>query len=151
MPVEELADVLWGADAPASWETALRAVVSKLRTALGQAGVVDAVVAEGGCYQLRVPGAWVDVEEAVRSLHRAERARRAGDLASAWSAATVAASITGRPVLPGSLMRCRLAAGDRAEAPRVYADCRSLLAEELGVEPAAETAGVYLEALAAGG
>ena len=43
-------------------------------------------------------------------------------------------------------MRCHLAAGNRAEALRVYADCRALLAEELGVEPAPETARVYLEA-----
>jgi hypothetical protein len=50
-----------------------------------------------------------------------------------------------------SLMRCHLTAGNRAEALRVYADCRALLADELGVEPAPETAGVYLEALAAGG
>lgn len=49
-----------------------------------------------------------------------------------------------------SLMRSHLAAGDRAEALRVYAECRALLAEELGVEPGSDTAGVYLEALAAG-
>lgn len=206
VPVEELVDVLWGGAPPASWETAVRAVVSKLRGALAEAGAADAVVAEGGCYQLRVPGAWVDVEEAGRSLHRAEGARRAGDLHAAWTAATVTASITAHPILPGmddpelaslrdrcrqmrvraldvltavwlgrgdaqlavqiareavalepfreqgyrSLMRAHLAAGDRAEALRVYAECRELLVEELGVEPAPETAGVYLEALAAG-
>jgi SARP family transcriptional regulator, regulator of embCAB operon len=207
VPVEELVDVLWATSPPASWETAVRAVVSKLRTALGHVGIDNAVTAEGGCYQLRLAGAWVDVEEAARSLHRAEGARRAGDLETAWSAATVAASITARPLLTGmddpelralrdrcrrvrvraldvlgavwlgrgdvqlavhvareavalepfreqgyrALMRCHLAAGDRAEALRVYADCRALLTQELGVEPAAETASVYLEALAAGG
>lgn len=207
VPVEELVDVLWPTTPPASWDTAVRAVVSKLRTALGRVGISNAVSAEGGCYQLRVPGAWVDVEEAVRSLSLAEGARRAGQLEAAWSAATVAASITGRPLLTGmddealralrdrcrrvrvraldvlaavwlgrgdvqlavhaareavalepfreqgyrSLMRCHLAAGDRADALRVYAECRALLARELGVEPSAETATVYLEALAAGG
>lgn len=207
VPVEELADVLWGATPPASWETALRAVVSKLRTALTGVGLAEAICAEGGCYQLRVAGAWVDLEEAGLSLHRAEGACRAGDLPTAFAAATVAASITARPVLAGmddpelavlrdrcrrlrvraldvlsavwlgrgdvqlalhvtqeavglepfreqgyrSLMRCHLAAGNRAEALRVYADCRALLAEELGVEPAPETASVYLEALAADG
>jgi SARP family transcriptional regulator, regulator of embCAB operon len=206
VPAEELADVLWRGSPPASWDTALRAIVSKLRTALGQIGITGAVAAEGGCYQLRVAGAWVDIEEAERAVHRAEGARRAGDLHTAWSGATVAAGITARPILVGmedpelttvrdrcrrirvraldvltavwlgrgdvqlalhvaqevvglepfreqgyrSLMRCHLAAGNRAEALRVYADCRALLAEELGVEPAPETAGVFLEALAAG-
>ena len=207
VPMEELADLLWADSPPASWETALRAVVSKLRTALARVGITDAVSAEGGCYQLRVAGAWVDLEEAERSLHRAEGACRVGDLVTAWSAATVSAAITARPVLAGmddpeltalrdrgrrqrvraldvlaavwlgrgdvqlalhvvqevvslepfreqgyrSLMRCHLAAGNRAEALRVYADCRALLAEELGVDPAPETASVYLEALAGGG
>jgi DNA-binding SARP family transcriptional activator len=59
VPAEELADVLWGETPPASWETTLRAVVSKLRTALGLAGITHAVSTEGGCYQLRVSGAWV--------------------------------------------------------------------------------------------
>ena len=39
-------------------------------------------------------------------------------------------------------------AGDRAAAVRAYESCRSLLAEQLGVDPSPATVAVYLEALA---
>ena len=42
------------------------------------------------------------------------------------------------------LMRAYAAAGDRAQALRVYERCRRLLSEELGVDPARETEAVYL-------
>jgi DNA-binding SARP family transcriptional activator len=45
------------------------------------------------------------------------------------------------------LMRAYAAAGDRAQALRVYERCRRLLAEELGVDPAPETEAVYLALL----
>lgn len=44
-------------------------------------------------------------------------------------------------------MRAHLAAGDRAEAVRTHERLRDLLAEELGVDPSAETAALYLEVL----
>jgi DNA-binding SARP family transcriptional activator len=43
-----------------------------------------------------------------------------------------------------TLMRAHTAAGNRAEAVRVYQRCRELLAEELGVNPSQETEGLYL-------
>ncbi|MGH3874810.1 MAG: AfsR/SARP family transcriptional regulator [Pseudonocardiaceae bacterium] len=45
------------------------------------------------------------------------------------------------------LMRAHAAAGNPAEALRVYDRCRRLLAEELGVNPAAETAALHLALL----
>ena len=48
-----------------------------------------------------------------------------------------------------TLMRAHSAAGNRAEALRVYQRCRDLLAEELGVDPSQETAGLYLGMLRA--
>jgi DNA-binding SARP family transcriptional activator/tetratricopeptide (TPR) repeat protein len=45
------------------------------------------------------------------------------------------------------LLRARAAAGDRAEALRVYDRCRRLLAEELGVDPSPELEAAYLELL----
>lgn len=41
------------------------------------------------------------------------------------------------------LMRVHAAAGNRAEALRAYQRSRSVLAEELGVPPSAETEAVY--------
>ena len=43
------------------------------------------------------------------------------------------------------LMRSQFAAGDRASAARAYADCRQVLADELGVAPSAETVRVASE------
>src|SRR5215475_12876113 len=57
LPVEDIADVLWGDAPPPSWNTALRAIVSKLRGLTAEHGLGDAVAIESafGCYQLRLP------------------------------------------------------------------------------------------------
>jgi DNA-binding SARP family transcriptional activator len=47
------------------------------------------------------------------------------------------------------LMRMHAAGGDRAEALRVFARCRELLRDELGVSPSPQTEAVYLEILRA--
>ncbi len=47
------------------------------------------------------------------------------------------------------LMRAHAAAGNRAQALRVYQRCRSLLTEELGVPPSPQTEDVYLDILRA--
>ncbi len=47
------------------------------------------------------------------------------------------------------LMKMHADAGDRAEALRVYAKCRALLRDELGVSPSPQTEAVYLEILRA--
>jgi DNA-binding SARP family transcriptional activator len=97
--VEELAEIVWDGEPPAAWQTALRALASKLRTALdGAAGIEHAF----GCYQLRLPQhAWVDVEAATAAVHEAEAALRDGDLEGANGAALVANAIARRPFLPG--------------------------------------------------
>jgi DNA-binding SARP family transcriptional activator len=46
-----------------------------------------------------------------------------------------------------ALMRAHDAAGNRAEALRVYANCRKLFRDELGVEPSKQTAEVFLSIL----
>jgi DNA-binding SARP family transcriptional activator len=45
------------------------------------------------------------------------------------------------------LMECHLAAGNRAEAIRVYSEVRELLAESMGVSPTPEVEDLYLRAL----
>ena len=99
VPRDELADLLWPSGLPRSWETALSALLSKARTALGSS--VDLETAFG-CHRLVLPpGTWVDIEAAVASLDRAEGAWRAGDLDGAWSGATVASAVARRPFLAG--------------------------------------------------
>jgi DNA-binding SARP family transcriptional activator len=46
-----------------------------------------------------------------------------------------------------ALMRAHVSAGNRAEALRAYERCRTLLAEELGINPAAKTEELYVEIL----
>jgi DNA-binding SARP family transcriptional activator len=194
VPIDEVADALWGESLPRAWETALSAIVSKLRAALGPFGV--AVTTVSGRYQLTLPAnAWVDVEAARVALDEAEGRVRAGRFRDAWGPGNVAASIAGRPLLPGvdlewverarhalrsvrvralsclasaafansewplaaqfartqlelepfretgwqQLMRALAGAGNRAEALRAYAECRELLAREVGVAPSKET------------
>ncbi|HTJ75476.1 MAG TPA: tetratricopeptide repeat protein [Acidimicrobiales bacterium] len=61
VPRDELADVLWGEELPPTWTSALRGALSRVRRALGDAGVLRS---EARCYQLRLPSdVEVDVEE----------------------------------------------------------------------------------------
>jgi DNA-binding SARP family transcriptional activator len=103
VPREELADLLWSGELPPSWDTALSAVISKLRRLLRDAGFdSQALVSALGCYELRLPGgAWVDIDAAAAAIHEAESALRVGDYRTMWGAASVAYHITRRPFLPG--------------------------------------------------
>ncbi len=100
--VDELAEIVWDGAPPSAWQTALRALVSKLRSALDGTGAT--IEHAFGCYQLRLPAdAWIDVEAADASVHEAEAALRDGDLQGATGAALVANAIARRPFLPGDV------------------------------------------------
>jgi DNA-binding SARP family transcriptional activator len=194
VPIDELGDAVWGDSLPRAWETALSAIVSKLRAALGALGLK--ITTASGRYHLALPGdGWIDVEAARVALDEAEGFVARGRARAAWGPANVAASITTRPLLAGvdlewvararagllslrvralsclasaalansewplaaqfarsqvelepfresgwqQLMRALATAGNRAEALRVYAGCRDLLARELGIAPSPET------------
>ncbi|MEP6973217.1 MAG: bacterial transcriptional activator domain-containing protein [Actinomycetota bacterium] len=97
-----IADILWDGTPPASWGTALRAVVSKLRSALAEIGGDVTIEHAFGCYQLRMPpDTWVDMEAAAAAVHDAEVFVRAGDLVAAHGEALVANAIARRPFLEG--------------------------------------------------
>lgn len=201
-----LAEALWPGPRPASWEPAISAVVSKLRSLLADVGLDggDALRSVDGCYELHLPrGTWVDHEAAIDSIHEAEAALRAGDPAAAYGPSAVAHHIARRPFLPGQdgrwfedrrdhlaatllralecraevymwngehalateaaaelvrlrpfretgyrmLMRAHTAAGNAAEALRVYEQCRVLISDELGVPPSPETRALHAEVL----
>lgn len=104
VPLEELADIVWDGEPPRAWHTALRALVSKLRVVLGEAGAAATIEHAFGCYQLRLPAAaWVDVEAADAAVHEAEADLLAGDLQGAVGAALVANAIARRPLLAGDV------------------------------------------------
>jgi SARP family transcriptional regulator, regulator of embCAB operon len=202
---EELAEELWVGDPPPAWESGLKALISKLRTALAVVGLDgEAIAGAFRLYQLKLPpGTWVDLEAAADALHRAETLARKerDDDAAGW--ALGARAIATRPFLEGAngpwverrrawlrdvylrslevlaevwiargdpvlavadteealreepfreslsrlLMRAHAAAGNRAEALRVYERSKTLFADELGVGPSPETEELYLEIL----
>jgi DNA-binding SARP family transcriptional activator len=104
IPRDHLADVLWPGERAPAWESALSAVISKLRSVFTKAGLDGAAVltAESGCYDLRLPGgAWVDLDAASDAIHQAESALRLGEPAKAYGPSAVAHHIARRPFLPG--------------------------------------------------
>src|SRR5438093_3294382 len=207
VPRDELAEALWGARLPATWDKALTVLVSKLRGRLAEHGLVGSVLtAAFGCYRLELPGGtWVDVLAATNAAREAEDALAAGDLERALAAAASAELLVRQPFVPGEqsawveekrreladvrdrslstlaeaclrsgeapaaakwaeqavalapfretgyrrLMEAHAAAGNRAEALRVYERCRRLLADELGAYPSPETDSVYRSLLEA--
>ena len=201
----ELIRGLWSDSPPPSADTALNAVISKLRRVLRHVGATESagILTEVGTYRLVLPASWVNLESARTAADQAEGALRANELSAAWSNANVAATIARRPFLPDesrpwverqrellarvrrrallvlsevstrnkehelgiqyaaevaasepfdelacqALMHAHAAAGNRAEALRVYAKCRKLFRDELGAEPSEKTASVFLAIL----
>jgi len=206
VPHGELAEVIWGEDLPATWEKALRVLMTKLRPLLEECGIdrTTGLTSAFGCYTLTLPAdTWIDVEAAKAAIKRADAAFAAGDLDEARADASAAAGLARPNFLPGAdgpwveeqrrgqreilvqaleclraaslaaqdfgdavhhateiidlepfressyraLMEAHVAAGNPAEALRVYERCRRFLAEELGAYPSAESEAVYLEIL----
>lgn len=103
---DALAELLWPERVPPSWETSLKALVSKLRpftTGLTPRGSSPPVIhGQHGCYQLELPrDAWVDVEAARAAVDEAEGALRRGSPPVAWGPFNVAVTVARRGFLPG--------------------------------------------------
>ena len=104
MPRGELADLLWDDELPATWEKALRVLMTKLRALLEECGIdgSTALTSAFGCYKLSLPaGAWIDVDAAAEALERAEAELAVGDLSEATLQATASAALARRVFLPG--------------------------------------------------
>jgi DNA-binding SARP family transcriptional activator len=94
VPRRELEAAIWPEHAPDSVDSALSALLSKLRR----------VVRLEGRAEVRIvlpPGAWIDLEAAPEALHRAESAAGRQDWTEAWGPARVAQHITARGFLVG--------------------------------------------------
>jgi DNA-binding SARP family transcriptional activator len=104
VPRGELADLLWTDELPATWEKALRVLMTKLRAVLEECGIdgSTALTSAFGCYKLTLPaGAWIDVEAAAEALERAEAELAVGDLREATLQASTSAALARRVFLPG--------------------------------------------------
>jgi WD40 repeat protein/DNA-binding SARP family transcriptional activator len=101
---DELAENLWVARRPETWEAAIRGVVSRVRGFVVASGLGgrDALRTHLGAYRMELadPVA-VDVEIATAALRRAERALEAGDSRFAADEAARARGVLVRPFLPG--------------------------------------------------
>jgi predicted ATPase/DNA-binding SARP family transcriptional activator len=147
VPRDELADVLWGEDLPATWTAALRGTVSRVRSNLAEAGLADPDVLRsgGGCYQLQLPvDAVVDVEHLEAALESAQQ-----DLAAvperARQAAAEAADLAARQFLPGAAgawveRRQAALAAIRVRALEVLAEAATAEGDFNGAVAAAEEA-----------
>src|SRR5436189_5643732 len=79
VPVDELADAIWGESPPATWEKALTVIATKLRGLVAEDGIT--LTNAFGCYRLDLPeGTWVDLLAAERGAQYAEEAPAAGEL-----------------------------------------------------------------------
>ena len=109
---EQLADTVWPDGLPDTWASALRSVVSRVRSFVADAtreegapadelGDQSWVVARGGRYLLRLPaGAVIDLELAEREVVEAAAAHAAGEFAEAQRLAESAVTCLRRPLLP---------------------------------------------------
>lgn len=91
-----LVDALWPEEPPAAVDSALNAVLSKLRRVV-EPGRLDG----RGDVRLVLSDAWVDVEAAAEAIHRAEAAAARESWAEVWGPGRVALHVVRRPLLPG--------------------------------------------------
>ncbi len=132
---DQIADELWPERLPPSWQTALRAVISKLRSSLSAAGIGDDLIRNAfGCYQLRLKSAWLDLDAAAGALHNAEADLARGNGVAAAANATVTCLICSRPFLPGRYGPWTLRQRDRINDLHLHgrqclADARALIGD----------------------
>ncbi|MCW2856801.1 MAG: putative DNA-binding protein [Marmoricola sp.] len=89
----QLVEALWpGGDRPDAAETAIYALLSKCRTALGS----DLLSSRGPVRIDLPPDAWIDLEAARDAAHRSESALAQADWSRAWAAAQTSLFISRR-------------------------------------------------------
>jgi DNA-binding SARP family transcriptional activator len=93
----ELIDAVWPGGLPGAPESALSALVSKLRRTVGQ----ERVEGRGELRLVLAEDAWIDTEAAGEALHRAEAAYSRSDWPAAWVAARITQHIAVRPFVAG--------------------------------------------------
>ena len=104
VPRDELAELLWGEELPATWEKALRVLMTKLRGLLEECGIDGSIALTSafGCYELTLPAdASIDVDVAATAIERADAGLAAEDLDEARARASTAAELGRGSFLPG--------------------------------------------------
>jgi SARP family transcriptional regulator, regulator of embCAB operon len=96
VPRDEMAEALWREPDPAAVDARLNPLVSKLRRVFGAESIESR-----STLQLRLPGAWVDLEAADDAIHRAESSVVQQNWLRAWGPALTALIVAERGFLPG--------------------------------------------------
>lgn len=159
---DELAAAVWSGSPPPGWPRHLAAIVSKLRSILGQVGLdgEEVLAVAFGTYELRLSAdVEVDLHAAAAYLEAAEAALRAGDAVAALGAADTAANLARRPLLPGeedawldrqraivrhTLLRALEIEVDLLRERGDLPDALRLAQEAVALEPFRESAHVHL-------
>ena len=94
---DELLMAVWGDDASAESEAALRVCLSKVRRALGP----DRIFGKAQIGLILPPDSLIDVEAALDAIHAAESHLALEEWAKAFATCQTAESIAARPFLPG--------------------------------------------------
>jgi DNA-binding SARP family transcriptional activator len=99
---DQLADTIWPGGLPDTWASALRSVVSRVRSFLRYAGFPETIlIAQGGRYLLELPqDVQVDLDIADRCLERAIAALNGTDFANALQLASSAATCLQNEFMP---------------------------------------------------
>ena len=93
----EMTDAIWGERLPSAPETALRALLSKLRSVVG----AERIEGKGDIRLVLPDDAPVDVEVASEAIHAADGAVSQQRWTQAWTSAHIAVNIARRPFLAG--------------------------------------------------
>lgn len=98
---DELLEVIWRDAPPPEVETAMSAILSRLRSALKKAHLPDAGIdLRMGALRVRLPAdIRIDLEEAANAIDTAEGCWRQNDRRQAWANANVAVAVGRRPFL----------------------------------------------------
>jgi len=94
---DELLDAVYGDEASLEHHPRLSVLLSKLRSAVGR----ELLSGRSQIELVLPPDAFVDVEQALEGLHRAESHVAAGEWAEAWGPAGIAYHVASRPLLQG--------------------------------------------------
>lgn len=105
VPKEELVTIIWPHETSPSWEGALSAITSRIKTTLSIGSLKQqglSFISSSGQYQLDLPAdVWIDLEAGASAIDRAEAHLRNGSTEHVLGPAGAAAAIARRPFLPG--------------------------------------------------
>ena len=93
---DQLIEALWPYRAPAGADTALSALLSRLRTVVG----TDVLCGRAEIHLALPPASWIDLEAAEEAIHRAEAAVAQRDWARGWGPSLIAMFTARRGFLP---------------------------------------------------